>query len=338
MELKKKIIFSALLLIVLIFSGCASSFATKTDESVSQAVPPYAGYDTDLNGGYEEYYPGYGYKETDDIGYGNGQLVTTSVNPANAGEKIIYYVNASIETLDFEKTLEDVDKLIEKYNAFIESSSVTGNDYSAYYYDYSRYRRAVFVIRVPKESLNSMTDELDTLGNVSGYNTSAQNITSQFVDTESRLKTYRIEEERLLSMLEKAETVADMITIETRLSEVRYNIESLTSQLNNWQHQVDYSTINISIYEVKQFSPEVEIPRTLAEEIADALSKSFRGVVSFLKAALVFIIAAIPVLVLLAVILIIVLFIVKKSKKRKTAHLPAPDTGSGQDGPEIPRQ
>ena len=76
-----------------------------------------------------------------------------------------------------------------------------------------------------------------------------------------------------------------MITIETRLSEVRYNIESLTSQLNNWQHQVDYSTINISIYEVKQFSPEVEI-REPGGEIADALSKSFRGVV-LLKAALV---------------------------------------------------
>ena len=69
-------------------------------------------------------------------------------------------------------------------------------------------------------------------------------------------------------MLEKAETVADMITIESRLSEVRYNIESVTSQLNNWQHQVDYSTINLSIYEVKELSPEIAIPRTLGRRLS----------------------------------------------------------------------
>jgi predicted site-specific integrase-resolvase len=63
-----------------------------------------------------------------------------------------------------------------------------------------------------------MTEEISSLGNLTYGNMQAQNITSQFIDTQSRLNAYRIEESRLLSMLEKAETVADMITIETRLS------------------------------------------------------------------------------------------------------------------------
>jgi hypothetical protein len=46
------------------------------------------------------------------------------------------------------------------------------------------------------------------------------------------LKTYRVEEERLLSMLEKADTVADMITIESTLSNVRYEIESRSRSLS----------------------------------------------------------------------------------------------------------
>ncbi|NLL39678.1 MAG: DUF4349 domain-containing protein [Clostridiales bacterium] len=331
--MKKKIIFAALLIIVLIFTGCASSSGLKTDFSISEEAPP----DMQFNGGYGEYDSGYGYS-VDEVGRpGGSQIISTSVNIVNSSEKIIYHVNVTIETLKFEETLEDIDKLIEKYNAFIESSSVTGNDYSTYHYGSSSYRRASFVIRVPKESLGLMTDELDTLGNVSSYSTSAQNITSQFIDTESRLKTYKIEENRLLEMLEKAETVADMITIESRLSEVRYNIESVTSQLNNWQHQVDYSTINLSIYEVKELSPEIAIPRTLGEEIVDALRKSLRGLIGFLKEALVFIIAALPVLVLVAVVLIIVIAIRKKVKKRKSENMPGNNMETEQNKPDNPK-
>lgn len=328
--MKKKIIFAALLIIVLIFTGCASSSKSSSDYGMSVEAAPYMP-DADYGESYDDYNSAIEYSNSNEARSEEGQIISTAVNTASTSEKIIYYVNATIETLRFDDTLEDIDKLIEKHNAFIESSSVTGNDYNTKYYGSSSYRRASFVIRVPKEALSKMADELDTLGNVSGYNTSAQNITSQFIDTESRLQTYEIEESRLLSMLEKAETVADMITIESRLSEVRYNIESLTSQLNNWQHQVDYSTINISIYEVKELSPEVGIPRTLGEEITDAFGKSLRGLVSFLKGALVFIIAALPVLVLLAVIIIIVRVIVKKVKKRKPGHMQENYTQSEQN-------
>ena len=69
-----------------------------------------------------------------------------------------------------------------------------------------------------------------------------------------RLETYAIEEERLLSMLEKATTVEEMIQLESRLSDIRYQIESLESRLRNWQNQVDYSTITIYLREVEELS------------------------------------------------------------------------------------
>ncbi len=264
----------------------------------------YGGYDDD--GSFEK--PAY-------------ERLNTATEPAADNDKIIYYYNASVETVRFDETLEAIDALIERYNAFIESSSVTGSNYNSY--DYGRsYRTAGYVIRVPKESFKQMTEEISSLGNLTYGNMQAQNITSQFIDTQSRLNAYRIEESRLLSMLEKAETVADMITIETRLSEVRYNIESLTTMLNNWTMQIDYSTVNLTVSEVKELTPEVTIPRTLGEEIGDALGKTFKGILNTLRNLLIVFIAVLPVLAVIAVILLIILLIVKTVSKRKRKKLP----------------
>lgn len=327
--MKKKVLLPVLLVTALLFTGCASGYKNDT---AAEMAPQYSFTEADSENGYYG-----GYDESFDYSSQPAETAAASGAPANTNEKIIYYLSATIETLKFDETLDAVDELIDRHKAFIESSSVTGKEYESYYYGTGSYRRANYVIRVPKDEFDLIKDELSTLGNVTGSNTSAQNITSQFIDTESRLKTYEIEESRLLSMLEKAETVADMITIETRLSEVRYNIESLTSQLNNWQHQVDYSTISLSIYEVKELSPEVAIPRTLGEEIIDALSKTFKGLVSFLQDFLVFFIAALPVLLLLAVIAIIVLLIVSKVKKRKsrTKNMYDPNNGQGRSDNNI---
>ena len=51
-------------------------------------------------------------------------------------------------------------------------------------------------------------------------------------------------------MLEKAETVEDIINIEDKLTNVRYNIDSVKSRLTNWDRQVSCSTVNLSVEEV----------------------------------------------------------------------------------------
>jgi flagellar basal body-associated protein FliL len=324
--MKKRILILILtiLLIVLAATGCgANQYTPQSREDTAAEAPDYAPLPYEKDEQYiEEEFGGYD-SGSYDIQYAQENsldLAAVTVLPAGANDKIIYYFNASVETIRFEETMEAVDALIEKYNGFIESSSVTGSNYNASYDTNRQYRTANFIIRIPKEAYKLMTEEIPTLGNMVYGNTQAQNITSQFMDTESRLKTYRVEEERLLSMLEKADTVADMITIETRLSEVRYNIESLTTTLNNWTSLIDYSTVNLSITEVKELTPEVTIPRTLGEEITDALNKTFTGLKDILRSSLIVLIAALPILVIACVILVVLLVIFKARSKRRKAR------------------
>jgi hypothetical protein len=301
----------AALLITALLSSCSGA-SKDTAASAPMAAPSY-GYNESSAYDDETYFQ----SEAENVELGGGSAgesaALTEGNAVPMTEKIIYSFYADIETTEFDKTLEDVAKLMGQFGAFIESSSVSGSSY----YGNTTYRTANYTIRVPVQSFASLTGSLDVLGNVVNQSTTADNITTQFIDTQARLDTYETEEERLLAMLEKAETVEDMITIESRLSDVRYQIESLTSTLRNWQNQVDYSTVTLFIEEVEELSDQLPAQRTYWDRMWDGLNSTFEGIGDFFKSLLLFLVVAMPVLIILAVIAIVVVIIVRSSKKRK---------------------
>ena len=76
-------------------------------------------------------------------------------------------------------------------------------------------------IRLPQESCIMVKDNISTLGTVKDQSERSEDITSQYVDTQGRLNAKKIEEERLLDILSKCETVEDIIKVEERLGYIR---------------------------------------------------------------------------------------------------------------------
>jgi len=242
-------------------------------------------------------------------------------------EKIIYNVYADIETVNFDDSIVRVNALIVSYNAFIEDSNVSGRNYASQHYGWTDYRSADYTIRVPKEHLDTIIGNLDGIGNVTFVSRNATNITSQFIDTQSRLNSLKVEEERLLDMLSKAEDVPALIMIEERLSHVRYQIESLTTTLRTWQNLVDYSTLTLRIREVEQYTERTEIHRTYWEQIGDGFSSTMKSVGRFFMDFFKWLIVSAPVLIILAVIGVAVFIFTKaklKASAKKRANKPKP--------------
>lgn len=223
--------------------------------------------------------------------------------------KIIYTGHAEIETLEFDACCEAVQSLIEQTGGFLEASSLRGG-----YYHANSLRSAEYTIRIPRESFESVTAGLSELGHVSHCSITAENVAGAYYDTESRLAVYRTEEERLLAMLEKAETVEDMLDIEDRLAEVRYNIESLTTDLRGWDGLISYSTLHLTIEEVEEIVETEEIGYWA--NIARGFSRTLRGIGRFFSDLLEFILISLPVLVLLGVIALVVILLIRRRKRR----------------------
>lgn len=240
-----------------------------------------------------------------------------NITETPVSDKIIYSGYTEIETLDFEKTIDDLLKMVSETGGFIQNSNVTGGDYNAMYSGKEIYRYADYTIRIPADKFKSVTDSLKNLGNVVSSSTNADNITMQYTDTESRLATCRTKEARLIELLSKATSMEDILAIENSLSEVRYEIESLTSQIKNWDSLINYSTMTISIREVALYSKDNNSDISYGQQLKAAFVHSLYAIGHFFKGFFKFLVGAFPVLVVLAIIAVPVLLIVKSVRKKK---------------------
>ena len=332
-------LFSLLLCTLLLLSGCSS----LSKGELSMGADVNAPMDSASSAAPEEYAPEPDMPAMDAAeAESNGSFSGTGVSnlldhpaTADSSDKIIYSAWVDLETLDFDQSLKDVYALIDRCGGFLENADVSGTDYSSQFHGYKNYRSANFTIRVPKAQFSQLLDSLGSIGNVTYTSTQAENITSQFTDTESRLAMYKTEEERLLAMLEKADTVEDMILIESRLSDVRYNIESLTTQLNNWQKQVDYSTVTLHLNEVAKLTEEIPVQRSYWEQVGDSLKSVLTATGNFFKDFLRIFIAALPILFICAVITGLVLVIVFSARRaRKKRHAAKQNDAGAAKGQE----
>ena len=227
---------------------------------------------------------------------------SSDLNP----EKIIYSADATVETTQFEDTVKALNAMIDSVGGWIESSSVTGANYSNISRGSKTNRSASYTVRVPNDRFDEMMNSLPALGNVPRSHVYTENVTSQYYDTQARLTTYQAQEKRLLELLDKAETVSDVIEIENELTEVRYRIESMQTSLRNWDRRVSWSSIRLTVNEVSEYTPEVQ--KGYGERLKEALMEGLDN----LSWYFVDFVEALPVLAFFLLLLIILILVLKR--------------------------
>ena len=323
------LLLALLMLLTLCACGSLSSYSGKNSAPVPQPVPA---------SGYNSYYSDSVAEEAMAMADYDGEYgfsaVATSAAGANTAkreddsqddssaetpDKIIYSSDVTVETTEFDDAIGKVAGLVNTYGGWIESSSVSGSNYYQKSRGNATTRDATYTLRIPSNRFQELMDNLSELGNIPYSHIYTENVTAQYYDAQAHLKAYQTQENRLLEMMELAETVEDVIIIEDRLTELRYQIESLQSKLNNWDRRVSYSTIYLSIKEVREYTPETKVDPTYGEELAQALKEGLANAGQFLKDLLVFLVEVLPVLIILVPIIWLVIWLIRKILKKTRA-------------------
>ena len=328
-----KRVFALLLSLMMILSLCAcgssrnSSGKSATATAAGSGTGFYsASYDVaeeEMAFAAESYDGDYGFSpvSTPMQAYSNSTTSDTGNSEAQpeAQDKIIYSSDVTVETTQFDETVGKISGLVEEYGGWIEASSVSGSNYYQKSRGNASTRDASYTLRIPSARFQELMSGLSELGNIPYSHIYTENVTSQYYDAQAHLKAYQTQENRLLEMMELAETVEDVIIIEDRLTELRYQIESLQSRLNNWDRRVSYSTISLSVKEVREYTPEEKVNPTYGEELAQALKDGLYNAGQFLKDLLVLLVEALPVLIILIPIIWLVIWLLKKLVKKLAA-------------------
>ncbi len=318
------------LCMLLALSACGSSAAPQyTEAKVAEApaeapAAAYGGFRDTVNSSmYDESF----YAEAEEEPMPEPAEGGSSA-PALDPEKVIYSASVSVETTDFDEAVAGLEALVRRYGGFVESSSINGSKYYATARGYASSRSADYVLRVPSDRFQELMGSFSELGNVPYSHTYTENITAQYYDVEARLTACRTQETRLLQMMEKAETVEDLIKLEDRLADLRYQIESLQSTLKNWDRQVSYSTVSVSLSEVEIYT-QTEEPGYLTQ-LREAAAEGFRATGRFFKELSLGLAELLPLLIVIAVVVLLCLPRIKKRRAARKAKQEAAQSDPAQ--------
>ncbi len=237
-------------------------------------------------------------------------------------QKLVYTCNLTIETLEFQETSDAVRKSIAKYDGIIENENTSDSD-RYWYRDGNRQqatKETYMTIRIPSEHYEEFLTDLEgTGGKITQISKSVENITKSYNDQSVLIESLEKQEKRLLAMMDKAETIEDMIAVEARLTEVQTQLNQARTQLSYMDSQVSYSTIYLYIDEVADYSSHEE--QSFGEEILEAIGDSWKSFCSALKDLLILFIYMLPFLLLLALIIYVLVrlirWLLKKRKDKK---------------------
>lgn len=192
--------------------------------------------------------------------------------------------------------------IVEEYSAF-ETSFLESVDQHGGFVAKSETNRAfqdrqsgVWVARVPVEEYSSFVAEVVQLGFAETRIENADDITSEFVDIQARIRNNEELEKRIITMLEeRTGKLSDVIEIERELSRVREEVERMQGRLRVMEDQSSLATITVRVREEREYVP------AKAPTLRTRLASSWGGSLSTLRHTgegfLVFFVGAVPWLV-----------------------------------------
>lgn len=182
----------------------------------------------------------------------------------------------------------------------IQQSNDAGEVYSIY-----------LTIRVPAASLQSLIDEISTLGKPKRVDVTASDVTVVVVDLEARVESLQASVTRLLDLMANATTTSELLEAEYALSSRQAELEGVEAQLRYYQDQVSLSTLTVAISQPG--AGEVAAPQNFWE----GLVVGWETLVGFASWILVAAGVLVPWLLPLALVGLVVTWLLRRGRKAK---------------------
>lgn len=157
------------------------------------------------------------------------------------------------------------------------------------------------VLRVPQGEYDSVLRELSGAGKVLSRTSSDKDVTDQVVDVESRIATQRASVARVRKLMDRADKLADVVTLEGELSSRQASLESLLAQQSSLKDRTTLATITLDLSE-----PEADARDDKDDPgFLDALGGGWHAFVTMVRWLAMAVGAAAPFLATAAVLLVL---------------------------------
>jgi hypothetical protein len=186
---------------------------------------------------------------------------------------------------------------------------------------------ATLTMRIPADRFDDALAAIHELdGEVKAEATREEDVTAAVIDIEARLENLNAAEAEYRELLDRAETVEDILAIQNQLFAVRGEIEAYEAQLEYYTDQVDLATLTVSLIPtpepIEQASEDFD-PAAIVEEAVASLVSFGQWLV---QAGIWFLIVGIPVLIVVGIVAFVVWRLVRRMRPPRPSAPPSAPT------------
>ena len=249
----------------------------------------------------------------------------TNTSAQNAERIVIKNGNLTIVVADPPKSMDDISQMAQEMGGFV----VSANLYKEQLSSGLEVPRASITIRVPAERMDEAIGRIREQSNQDplSENLTSQDVTSDYVDLQSRLKNLEAAETELTKIMEEANKTEDVLAVYNQLVSIREQIEVIKGQIKYYDESAALSAISVELIADEAVQP-IEIggwqPQGVLKNAVEALIRSLQVLAN---AVIWIVIWVLPVLAILFVIfvlppLLIIRYFVRRKKRRAAQKEP----------------
>jgi hypothetical protein len=216
--------------------------------------------------------------------------------------KLIKTADYRFEVEQVKKSTEAIEAIVRKYPAYISATELQLEN---------PILENKMTIKVQSDYFYDLLKEVDGQAQFVNFRTiKTMDVSKEFVDLGSRLKTKREVEQRYMEILrKKAGTIEELLDAEQQIGALHEEIEATISRINSLKDQVAYSTINLEFYQT--ITQELKAEPTWAEKFVEGLNTGLTGILN-----IVIVIAYLWPLIIVGAVAILAVRYLKKKKVR----------------------
>jgi hypothetical protein len=237
---------------------------------------------------------------------GNEQAAASQTGPRTTAthtqRKIIYNATLDFVVEEFDKVPAGIESLVRGHDGWVAKSSLD--------IDPGRPRRGTWTVRVPVARYADFLQAAGSLGELQRKAEDSREVTAEYFDLETRIRSKGVAEERLLKHLtDSTGKLDEILNVERELGRVRTEMEQMQGQMRMLQDLTALSTVTITVQERRGYVP-VENP-SFGTEIVRAWQGTIAVLLGAGKGLVLFTVAAAPWLIVCGLPIVFILWLRK---------------------------
>lgn len=160
--------------------------------------------------------------------------------PAPLARSVISTGNVALRSEDVAQALFDVGQVVDEVGGEVESEKTETDEAG-------EVARSRLVLRVPSARFDEAMGGLKKAADLVTSGSNSQDVSTEVLDIDIRVQVQRRSIERISLLLDRAESIRDIVSIEGQLSRRQADLASLERQQSHLADQTSMSTITVSL-------------------------------------------------------------------------------------------